>query len=146
MPKPALVILNISTLDFYADKAGLDEARELVSRMREKILLHDGPVYIVDQRWRFVEPISEPRRDLVHSIQLSRDINWIHYDEGWESWEEFLGSLVKTLKKDGVKNVVLGGLWYDPDRRIGAVSEAEKSFRDNNFTVRVAKDIVGEIP
>lgn len=143
--KSALVILNLSTLDLYADKKGVEAARKLADRMRRKIVAHDGPVYVVDQRWPLADPVSRPRHDLVLAVQLSRDIDWIHFDEDWESWERFLDGLALRLAEDRVENVVLGGLWYDPGGRIGEVTEAAERLQDN-FEVRIGRDIVGEIP
>jgi hypothetical protein len=142
--KKALVLIHLSSLDSYVVQYGMEQATQLALRMRAAVLNHDGPVYIVDQRWPFSEPHSIPRHEFVISIQLARDINWIHWDE-WNSWEDFLSDLRGQLKRDGVNQIVLGGVWYDPSLEAGCVSETYLYLK-NFFLVIIDPSLVGCIP
>jgi hypothetical protein len=137
----ALLIIHLSSLDAYADRYGIDEAEALASRMRKAIMEHKGPVYIVDQRWPLVEPHSMPRFDLVNSVQLARDIEWRHWEE-WMEWEKFLKELRSEMRRAGVSEVVLGGVWYDPAGELGCVTESVPILK-RLFRVKVDRDIVG---
>lgn len=143
--KKALLIVHLSSLDAYADQKGVEEAQALAGRMQKAILEHEGPVYIVDQRWPFVEPYSKPRYDLVHSVQLARDIEWRHWEETWERWDHFLGRLQIEMKQVGVKDVVLAGIWYDPAGQLGCVTESLPSLK-KMFRTTIDPEIVGCVP
>lgn len=140
----ALLILHLSSLDAYAETFGQDEASALVRRMRKAVLGHPGPVYIVDQRWPFVDPISRPRYALVNSVQLMRDIEWRHWDE-MVSWDRFLRELRSEMFQDGVTEVVLGGVWYDPAGELGCVTESLPVLKEA-FRTAVDRRIVGCVP
>lgn len=140
----ALLIIHLSSLDAYAGKYGVDKAEELASKMREAILGHKGPVYIVDQRWPLVDPYSRPRFELVHSVQLARDIEWRQWEE-WMDWDKFLKELRSEMKRAGVSEVVLGGVWYDPAGDLGCVTESVPVLK-RLFRVTVDRDIVGCVP
>lgn len=145
MNSNAVVILHLSSLDSYADAYGLDEAEALAGRMKDVVLNHHGPVYIVDQRWPLGSPDSGPRDRFVHQVQLARDIEWIHWDESIRDWEDFLREFGATLKDDGVRLVFLGGIWYDPGGSMGCVVDGMKIL-GKRLKVRIDERIVGCIP
>lgn len=135
------MVVHLSSMDSFAERAGLKEALALAGRMKDAILAHEGPIYVVDQRWSFTR-WSEPRYRLVHSVQLQRDIEWVHFDDLWEKWDIFLRHFRARLKRDGITHIVLGGVWYHPEKEMGCVSDAYLSLR-RLFHVKVDELIVG---
>lgn len=140
----ALVIVHLSSLDAYAELYGILPAEALATRMIEVVLEHDGPVYVVDQHWPYVQPYSLPRHGFIVSTELARDIDWRRYDER-QDWDAFLRELAHDMKEIGVTKVTLGGVWYDPSKRAGCVTDAYHAFR-KNFKTTVDPRIVGCIP
>lgn len=140
----ALVIVHLSSLDSYAEKYGVAVAQDLADRLSEAILTHAGPVFIIDQRWPYTEGISDPRVNLVQHVQLARDIKWSHFDDRSDDWDIYLEHLRKALLRAGVKNIILGGMWYSPEGA-GCVSDAQ-TVLVKNFMVRVNPRLVGCIP
>lgn len=126
--KTALILVQISTLDAYADHYGVDAARELARRWTNRVLHFDGPVVILDQKWPFQDPASRPRYEFVRRVELARDIHFVH-DEEIEIPERFLGREADRLAELGIAKIVLGGLWYGPQGAYGAVAEAEGFFK-----------------
>lgn len=137
----ALVIVHLSSLDAYAERTGLEEAQALADRLKEAVLSWPGPVYVIDQRWPRSE-WSEPRWNLVLAVQLIRDIHWAHFDDTRDDWDLFMRHFRAQLIREGVKDVVLGGIWYHPGGEAGCVAEVSKVFR-KHFKVTVDKDLVG---
>lgn len=137
----ALVIVHLSSLDAYAERAGLEKAFALAERLAEAILSWRGPVYVIDQRWPRGE-WSEPRLETVFEVQLQRDIEWIFFDEWREDWEESMKKFRATLIRDGIKEVFLGGVWYDTSHKVGAVAELAR-FLKTRFRVSIRTDLVG---
>lgn len=127
----ALAIINLSTLDVYTDYFGEEKGAKFAHKLYEKIAEFDGPVYIVEQT---IPPTksSRPRlalkRSLI-SLMLKKDIHFIPFDENQTEWPYLLRDVLERLLEDGVKQVYLGGLWYDPDMEVGAVTEAYKYIR-----------------
>lgn len=141
----AVVILHLSSLDSYAHAYGVDEAEALADRMRDVVLNHAGPVYIVDQRWPLARPWSNPRNRFVQEVQLAREIEWILWNDSMKAWEDFLKGFARRLKDDGVRLVFMGGVWYDPGGSSGCVVEGLNTL-GKHMIVRVDKRIVGCIP
>lgn len=145
----ALVVIHLSSLDSYADAAHdltghwLD-AEELAENLSEAILTHAGPVYIVDQNWLFIGRESRPRDRLLDAIEPRKDIVWIEFDEQMEEpgWSRFLRTLVRRLKKDRITSVRLGGVWFDPELKIGCVTYTYRFLRKFLSTI-VDRSIVG---
>lgn len=137
----ALVIVHLSSLDAYAQYAGLKKTNDLAKRLEEAILSWDGPVYVIDQRWSFGE-FSGPRWNLVMNVQLKRDINWIHFNDNTEDWNLFVRQLRTRLIRDGVKKVTLGGVWYDPEKEGGCVTDVSRIFK-KHLQVKVDENLVG---
>lgn len=137
----ALVIIHLSSLDAYAQKAGMEEAFQLAARLKDAILSWEGPVYVVDQRWPR-DKWSDPRWNLVVDVQLKREIHWIHFDDSRDDWDLFMRHLRARLIREGVKSAVLGGVWYHPGREGGCVSDIYRTFK-KNFHVTVNEDLVG---
>jgi hypothetical protein len=139
-----LVIVHLSTLDSYADKYGVELAQDLSNRLREAVLAHVGPVFIIDQRWQYQGEISDPRMDFVQRVQLAREIQWRHFKDQEQDWDVFLQHFKNDLREHGVKNVSLGGMWYSPEGT-GCVAEAQDVLA-KSFKVRVNPRLVGCIP
>lgn len=138
----ALVLVQISTLDAYADHFGLDEAYKLARRWRNAVLSFNGRVIIIDQKWPYRDPESKPRYKFVWGVELARPIDFVHYDEP-RDWDGFLESwIVPALS--GVERVDLGGLWYGSDGSYGAVAEA-KWFLEKQFDVRVILELTADL-
>lgn len=136
----ALVIVHLSSLDAYAEHAGLAAANELSRRLQARILEFPGAVYIIDQRWPLGE-FSGPRYNLVLEVELKRAIKFVHFNDRREDWGDFLVKFRAQLLRDGIRDVVLGGVWYHPDGESGCVSEAGKLLK-RNLRVRVDPDLV----
>ncbi len=134
----ALVIVHLSSLDAYSEQAGLEKASALAEYLRYAILSWEGRVYIIDQRWPFSD-LSEPRRNLVFDVQLKRDIRWTHFDEWRDDWEELMREFGSMLIRDGVREVVLGGVWYEPadGAQAGAVADMLRILKKKHIRVRV---------
>jgi hypothetical protein len=141
----ALVLMNLSTLDLFAEEVGLAPAQDLAMRMVDAVRSHVGPVYVVDQKWPMNDPNSRPRANFRRMVELARDIHWVHYDENNKTWEIFLRDLIFELHEDGVGTVMLGGVWFDPAGKVGAVAEAYHAMT-GNFQTAIDTDLVGEIP
>lgn len=139
--KQALVIVHLSSLDAFAERAGMGEAEALADRIKRAVLEQNGPVYVIDQKWPFTN-WSEPRYKLVISVQLQREINWIHFEDDMQEWDIFLSHFRTRLKKDKVTSVVLGGVWYDPGGEAGCVSDAYLALK-KDFRVSVDETLVG---
>ncbi len=138
----ALVIVHLSSLDIYAEEIGLKEAFALAARLEQAILSWDGPVYVIDQRWPIGE-WSEPRHELVYDVQLKRDIQWSFFDEWRDDWEEFMVEFRAMLIRKGVKEVALGGIWYEPANEAGAVGELLHVLLEKRLRATVYPDLVG---
>lgn len=136
----ALVIVHLSSLDAYARHAGVEEAVALADRMKVAILSWEGPVYVIDQRWP-IDEWAQARWDLVTDVQLKRDIRWTHFDDSTD-WGLFMRHFRAQLIRDGIKNVVLGGVWYSPGSESGCVSEISKVLK-SHIHVQVDEDLVG---
>ncbi len=136
----ALLIVNLSSLDSYAEYDGLPAAQELAGRLKEAILSYRGPVYVIDQRWPRSK-WSEPRWELVFDVQLKREIHWVHFRDNQDDWDLFIQKLRAQLIRDGVKELDLGGLWYSRDGS-SCVSEVQGAFR-RHFKIHVVSDLVG---
>lgn len=139
-----LVVVHLSTLDAYAEQYGVETARDLAERLTEAILEHAGPIYVIDQRWPYAGELSEPREELIRRVRLARDVEWVHFNDQEDDWDLFLRALGRRLKRDGVKTVVLGGMWYSPEGA-GCVSEARDVF-GKRLKTRVNPRLVGCIP
>lgn len=137
----ALVIVHLSSLDAYARQAGMDEAFALADRLKNAILGWNGPVYVVDQRWP-IDKWAKPRWELVTDVQLKREIRWSHFDDTRDDWGLFVRHFRAQLIRDGVKNVVLGGVWYHPGSESGCVSDIYRSFK-KYFHATVDENLVG---
>lgn len=137
----ALVIVHLSSLDAYAERAGLGKAKQLADRLKDAILKWKGPVYVIDQRWP-LNKWSDPRWNLVQEVQLKRDIQWAHFDDSADDWGIFMRHFRTQLIREGVKEVTLGGVWYYPGGESGCVSEIQDVFR-RHFKVKVDEDLVG---
>lgn len=137
----ALVIVHLSSLDAYAKRAGLPAAAALAHRLEEAILSWPGSVYVIDQRWP-IDEWSGPRWNLVKHVQLKRDIQWMEFDEDEQDWTIFLKHFRAALIRAGVKEVVLGGVWYYPDRESGAVTDAYLVLK-HSLKVKIDDNLVG---
>jgi hypothetical protein len=128
----ALLLVHLSSLDNYAEFSHdvtqrYDKAWHLAERLAKAIRTFQGPVYIVDQTWSLLaNPSSEPRRWLLAEIQEAeargQKVSWIEFDEQLEDWEVFLPNLLERLKRDGISEVRMGGVWHDPTLEYGCVT------------------------
>lgn len=137
----ALVIVHLSSLDAFAKHAGIAAAFALAARLKRAILAWKGLIYVIDQRWP-IRDESEPRWKLVNEVQLQKDIRWIHFDDDEQDWEIFLRHFRAELIRAGVKDVVLGGVWFHPGTSAGSVSEVYRALR-KHMRVQVNQDLVG---
>jgi hypothetical protein len=147
MAKTALVIVHLSSLDSYTEAAREEAGDEslgmlLADAIADEVLQHQGPVYIIDQGWSLGRRESRPRESLMLKIADRKDIVWIKFDEDTDDWDEFLADLVALLKKDRVKRVVIGGIWYDPELHEGCATEVYLHLR-RHFYTNVNYRIVG---
>ncbi len=146
--KTALVLIHLSSLDSFADffreeDPEFSETWALSTRIANAAIKHDGPVVIADQDWEWAGTHSRPRFALEKAIRESgRKVTRIHFDEGESDWAPFLEKLRKTLVRLGVKKVVLGGVWFDPDQVSGCVTETYNYLKEY-FDTHVASDLVG---
>lgn len=165
--KTALVIIHLSSLDSFTDLEYLatgerDDGYALAYQMSEAVNAHQGPIIIVDQMWLFYGRESRPRTHFLENIGVDfddyekwglgegdvyeqekpRKITWIRFDEQGQDWDEFLALLEKTLKKLRVKDVLLGGLFYEHDLSEGCVTHTYKFLRDR-IPTKVEHHLVG---
>jgi hypothetical protein len=134
--RTALVIVHLSTIDSYAWTIGEDKAKQLADRIIAAVRKHQGPVYIVDQFW------DGELRDYVIAGIADVPVTWMKFDEDVSDWKRFLASLKRRLTKDGVTNVVLGGVWYDPDLKEGCATTVYV-YLAPLWPTKVDKNIVG---
>jgi hypothetical protein len=142
VPKTALVIVHLSSLDSYTDAMGSDAGWDLARNLSDAIVDHDGPVVIVDQGWSLGLRQAEPRTWLLDQISGMKGIVWIHFDEAGEDWDPFLRKLRARLKLLDVREVVVGGIWYDPNLEEGCATEVYLYLRQF-FKAKVDEDLVG---
>jgi len=114
--RKALVIVHLSTIDSYAWTIGEQKAQQLATRLIAAIRKHRGPVYIIDQFW------DGPLRDQIVAAIIDVPAKWIKFDEDVGNWKRFLPSLKRRLTHDGVTDVVIGGVWYDPTLKEGCAT------------------------
>jgi hypothetical protein len=144
----ALLIVHLSSLDNYAefshDELGsYDPAWRLARRLAKAIISFEGPVYIVDQMWSLLpEPSSEPRAWLLQAIGDRKDIVWIEFDEQLADWDAFLPELLERLRRDGISQVRMGGVWHDPTLESGCVSYTWLYLR-KHLKATIDKKLVG---
>ena len=134
--RTALVIVHLSTIDSYAWTIGEDKAKQLADRIIRAVRKHDGPVYIVDQYW------DGKLRDYVIAGIGGVPVKWIKFDEDVSDWNKFLPSLKRRLTRDGVTNVVIGGVWYDPQLKEGCATTVYL-YLAAAMPTKVDKNIVG---
>jgi hypothetical protein len=145
--KTALVIVHLSSLDAYTemghevegDDAGGEDLAFWVERA---IMEHKGPVYVIDQGWEFHPHWSRPRKGLLDAIRFRKDIAWMRFDEAEEPWDPFLKEFEKTLRENVVTDVILGGIWFDPQIKGGCVTQVYSHLK-SRFRTKVNRDIVG---
>ena len=140
----ALVIIHLSSLDSYTHTAKEAGDRSLGDLLADALIVeiqnHQGPIYIVDQGWDPDRPESRPRLRVLNA--LKKKVTWIHFDESEQDWDEFENDVVKILERDGVKNVVLAGVWFRKDLSSGCVSEAYLRL-SKHFETRINERICG---
>lgn len=122
----ALAIINLSTLDDFTNEFGEDKGAEFAHKLFQEISNFDGDVYIIDQN-KMASRNSGPRMALKRSLlrlMLKKDIHLVPFNENQIEWKYFLKDFLGELLHDGVDELVLGGLWYDPQFETGAVSDA----------------------
>jgi hypothetical protein len=142
MPKTALVIVHLSSLDSFTADAGPDAGGELGYNIADAILNHDGPVIVVDQNWSLGHRESRPRSEVLKKIKDRKDVIWIQFDEDVEEWDPFLRKLRARLKLLQVKEVIVGGVWYDPKLKGGCATEVYLYLR-KFFKAQVDPELVG---
>lgn len=144
----ALVVVHLSSLDAYTHEFGQQEGRRLARAILEAVRGQDGPVYIIDQRWRPSSPDSQPRLDMYRvltKLHLRKDISVVRHDERRRDLEDVLDDLAEDMVGAGVVSVVLGGVWFDPEGRMGCATLASRLLEES-FAVRVDPRIVGCVP
>jgi hypothetical protein len=114
--RSALVIVHLSSIDSYAWTIGETKARQLADRIIRAVHKHRGPVYVVDQFW------DGPLRESVAAAISDVPAAWIKFDEDLSDWAAFLPKLRRRLARDGVTDVVVGGVWYDPKLEEGCAT------------------------
>lgn len=112
----ALVIVHLSSIDAYAWTVGEEKAKQLADRLTRAIRKHRGPVYIVDQFW------DGPLRDQILAAVSDVPAKLIKFDEHVGDWKRFLPSLKRRLTRDGVTEVLIGGVWFDPALKEGCAT------------------------
>lgn len=142
--KEALVIIHLSSLDSYTHTAKEAGDRSLGDLLADALITeiqnHRGPIYIVDQGWDPDRPESRPRLRVLNA--LKKKVTWIHFDEAEQDWDEFENDVVRILNRDGVKDVVLAGVWLRKDLSSGCVSEAYLRL-SKHFETRINERICG---
>lgn len=138
-PYSALVIVHTSSIDSFAWHEGRQEAAALLDEWLAAVreAQREGTlVVLVDQGWdgalahRFFSAVQEP-------------VEVVLFDEDEQPWDEFLLALKALLKKHGVKNVRVGGIWYDPENASGCVNETVRYLKRQRFAVKVDLDLCG---
>lgn len=71
-----------------------------------------------------------------------REIFWIRFDEQDSDWDPFLKDLIRRLKAAGTDQVLLAGLFFEPDLSEGCVTYTYEVLR-KVFPTRVDRDLVG---
>jgi len=145
----ALILVHLSSLDNYAefsfDATGVyDQAWRLAERIAKAAHEFAGPLYIVDQNWKFLgEKNDEPRQWLWNELEVRPDAVWIHFDEDYQDWKVFLPKFLKRLKKDKITQAVMGGVWHDPSLKVGCVTTTYLYLKMNGIKARVDRALVG---
>lgn len=166
--KEALVIIHLSSLDSYTDleymaTGSRDDSYALAFDLADAVLKHKGPVFVVDQLWRFIGRESRPRGEFLVEIGVDtetyegwpdsdglswkqkgphRDITWIRFDENEQEWGDFLSLLEKEIKDSGATKVTLAGLFYCDKLETGCVTHTY-NFLNGKFPTKIARELVG---
>lgn len=134
--RTALVIVHLSSIDSYAEFVGTPAAAQLSERITSAVRAHRGPVYIIDQGWD--GPLRNAAVKRMHGVHG----RWLHFDEDVDDWNRFLPAFKRQLTRERVDQVVIGGIWYDPDLKTGCATEVYLYLR-RAFPTKVAPDLVG---
>jgi hypothetical protein len=147
----ALLVMHLDSLDAYTDTFGAPQAQALAARIGDAIdvaLRAGEPVYIVTQDWGLTGiPPERPRRDLLRRLtsleaETGQAVAWLTFDEDTTEWSRFLPRLRARLAKDGIGQVTVGGLWYDPSHRSGCATRVLLYLR-KHLPTAVDESIVG---
>jgi hypothetical protein len=138
-PAQTLLIVHLSSLDAYANYCGRAAGRELAERIVDaayRARRRGDRVYVIDQFWR------GSLRDAAAARLRDLGATFIRFDEHTSSWKWFLPRLAGKLRRDGVSEVTLGGVWYSPRHDTGCVTEVYLYLRER-MPVTVDEDLVG---
>lgn len=139
----ALVIVHLSTLD-HLTSVNRDRAEDIAAQLMDDVWF-DSPIgggllVVVDQQWDFATWDSAPRKVVLESIQRRREAGratiTMKFDESTKKWAKFLPQLEALLRRHGVTEVGVSGLWYDPENDRGCAYTVEKYLRSRGFKVQ----------
>lgn len=142
----ALLIVLPSALDDFGAKYGVNAERDLAQAIFAAMEEFDGPVYVLDQ----TGPLQRQSTILkafgraLRLMSIRKDLRSIVFPKD-VSWPEVMRKTWKRLADDGVKKLVLGGIWFDPDLEIGPTTEIYNDF-SRAMDVEVDVRIIGRTP
>lgn len=142
----ALLIVLPSSLDDYGKQYGQDAERNLAHSFFSAIEAFPGPVYILDQ----TEPLGRQSAVLqsfgraIRYLALQKDIRPIIFSK-FDTWSDIMKGAWKRLTEEGVDDLVVGGVWFDPNLAIGPTTEIYNEF-SRSMNVEVNPYIVGRVP
>ena len=69
----------------------------------------------------------------------------IEFDEDRHDWDKFVRKLARFLQQKGIRDVTVGGLWYDPEDESGCVNATIDGLRETGLfeTVQTEEWIIG---
>lgn len=139
--KRALVLVHVDSLDSYASQGG--PAMGLGDNWESAMSGFKGDTIVVSQGWyKEGNAFSREAMDAVRGIVQSAD-HVIEFDEAEEEWGPFLKELDTLLKKQGITQVDVGGIWYDPNGQEGCATEVIQFLQKQGYKVTPREELLG---
>lgn len=140
-----MLLVLPSALDDYGKEYGVDAERDLSQAMFAAMEEFEGPVYVLDQPG----PLRRPSKILsafgraIRLMSLRKEIRSLTFSTLSE-WTEVVAQTKRRLMNDGINELVLGGVWFDPNEEVGPTTEIYKGL-SKDIEVDVLQSIVGYI-
>ena len=126
----ALVLVHVDSLATMMD---IDPAKAAwaFTELQKAARSFPGPVVVVTQGWH----VKEAQAIIATAEANPHGAHVIQFDEDVQAWGPFLKRLDALLRKLAVRNVVVGGFWYDEDS--GCAREVDQFLQRRGYATQV---------
>jgi hypothetical protein len=130
-----LIVVHLCSIDSYISFYGVEAAIKMATDLKAAIIIHPGPVVIMDQEWKEISEDARVLRASVLELERSRPLHLFHHDElldisPWQDGMKKLASVLRALKTSRVR---LGGFWASESGETGCVHEVQRQLRARNI-------------